>query len=95
VFYDQQAWTKAMVEFKKGAQLDPSDVYNHIRIFLTDARTGHREDADRELIEAIHNLRPGDDTRWPSRIIAFLRHEVSEREFLSKTASDTKQGTLG
>jgi lipoprotein NlpI len=79
---DLQQFQAALESFRKAAELNPSDEYYHICIWLVRVRLNEREEATNELVGHLKSLPKAYLTKWPVPVERFLTDALVEEDVL-------------
>jgi lipoprotein NlpI len=93
LFFEKQNWKSALSDFQRYCELTERDQdYARLQIWLTRARLGEKQTADKDLADYLGkrwNAPPGD---WISKLAEFLLDKVPESElFAAVSSADEKK----
>ncbi|HEV2327996.1 MAG TPA: tetratricopeptide repeat protein [Verrucomicrobiae bacterium] len=88
-------YTNALTDFRKACELDPSDDYAYIGVWLCSSSLGNLEGATKELKASLTGRDAKNSSEWPSEVERFLVGSVTEQELLSAARNTDVQKDKG
>lgn len=85
--YAKGDFSGAIDDFRRANELEPTDPYPEIFLWLVHARQGQVVEADRQLLAFADKHIERSADHWGSKVCTFLTGKLSETEFLGGTGS--------
>jgi tetratricopeptide (TPR) repeat protein len=91
LYYQNHAFTNALLDFQKGRDLDLTNAYVHVATWMSRARLGETAVATKELQSYIDHRGTKGQNEWVSKVARFLAGQLTEAEIFISVANDDKE----